>query len=205
MKSNKKYVIFALMLVASLLFCGTSSATTSPVSFTVTSLGGGLFQYDWTVNYVGETDAGSKFGQLEVYLPFPNMGTGSDANGGALIGTFTGGAGTNVTVPWSAAHFDATQSGWTQARIDLESPDQEGFDPNLSEIAFLTNAADSAAATYNFSYVLDTQLTSFFYELHGAEEADPAFQSGVVPLPPSALLLASGLLGLVGFRRFMKS
>ena len=189
----------------SLNFCGTSSAVTSSVGFTVNSLGSGLFEYDWTVNYVGETAAGSKFGQIEIYLPFSNMGTGSDANGGSLTGTFTGGAGTNVTVPWNAGHFDASHQGpgslgWTQARVDLESPDQEGFDPNLSEIAFLTDAADSAAGIYNFSYVLDAQLGSFRYELHGAEEADPGFQSGVasVPLPPSALLFASGLLGSGG-------
>jgi hypothetical protein len=143
---------------------------------------------------------------LEVYLPY-KMNSATDnlttLNGATLTATsptpYDDINGPTVTYPWNAYHYDSSHTDWTQAWVDLETPDQEGFDPPKGEIAFMTNGFDLAAATYQYSYILDKNYSSFFYELHDSREADiGVFQSGTVPLPPSALLLGSGLLGLLG-------
>jgi hypothetical protein len=206
----KKLWVYGIMLAAVCLFASGPSYAMS-VGFTVSDLGGGVYEYKWTVDYPGSSNPDGYFGQLEVYLN-DYMGTATNntttLNGATLKVTKPLTAdGIVVTYPWNAAHYNNTaHPDWTQARIDLENPDQEGFDPDVGEIAFLTNAADSAPGIYNFSYQLNRNLTSFFYEIHNANEADNKLvQSGtaVVPLPPSVLLLGSGLLGLgaIGWRR----
>jgi hypothetical protein len=207
---KKKVLIFAFLAVGVFLFSSQPSHAVNTVGFTTTDNLNGTWTYFWTVGFDGLNPTG--YGQLEVYLP-TLMNSATDnlttLNGAVLTPkppTPYSAAGPTVTYPWNAAHYDATHVDWTQGRIDLETPDQEGFDPNVAEIAFLTIAQDNVAGTYNYSYILNQNLSSFFYELHDAREADNGvFQSGVVPLPPSVLLLGSGLLGLAGFRRFRKS
>lgn len=185
----------ALLAVGVFLGSSQPSPAVDTVGFTRTNNGNGTWTYLWTVVYDGLNPTG--YGQLEVYFPFAHMGTGSDANGGGMVGVFSGGLGTNVTLPENAAFYSGTHAAWTQARLDLESPDQEGFDPPSAEIGFFMNGQDTVAATYQYSYVLDAALGSFFYELHDSREADEGrFQEGVVPLPPGVLLLGSGLLGM---------
>jgi hypothetical protein len=146
--------------------------------------------------------------QLPILLPSPQLISNDAANGATTTGTFDGGAGTNVSLPWNAKYYNTAQSGWDQPRVELASPDQEGFDPNLAEIGFTTNSADSAEPTIShFSYRLDSYLTSFYYELQDSRKSDSnewKTDTATVPLPPTLLFFGSGLLGLVGWRRFRK-
>jgi len=218
----KKLSAYGLMLAA-LCFLAIpppyAQSADIPVSFTYDDIGGGTYEYIWTVAYDGRLQG---FGELEVYLPTRmNSATKNTSTlNGSTNNVFTvyDPAGPIVTYPWNALHFNAALTKWTQAGIHLESPPKDGFDPQyMSEIEFGTsNTADKAAGTYKFSYLLkyadNHYLTSFRYELHGTEESDDiALQKGTaygtdpVPLPPSVLLLGSGLLGLAGWRRFRKN
>jgi hypothetical protein len=203
---KRKLWIYVMLLAASGLFASVPSYATTTVSFTVTTVSPGLYEYYWTVDYGGTASGDSSLGHVEIYFPFKYMNANSDANGGSKIGTFTGGGGTTVTLPYNAGHYGAT--GWAQSAIQLESFDQETHAEEYAEIDFNTTAADSGKYVYHFSYRLDSLVTSFYYELHTASEAGDGWQNGTanaVPLPPSALLLGSALLGLMGWRRFRKS
>ena len=179
-------------------------AADTSVGFGITNLGAGTYLYTWTINYSGETQAGAKFGALEVYFPGNMMaGSGPDLGSSQRIGTFDGS--TLVTETKNAAFYGGP-AGWSQSRIQLESPDQEGFDPPYSsEIDFNTNAADSAAALYTFTYKLDTYLATFHWELHDAREADTGGEwlSGTseIPEPGTLALLFLGLPALAYLRR----
>jgi hypothetical protein len=208
MQVKKKFLVLAMLAVVVLLCSSQPSHASSTVGFTTTDNGDGTWTYLWTVNYDGTNPTG--YGQIEIYLPYKMNSATNNAttlNGANLITTgvnpYDDVNGAIVTYPWNALHFDATKTNWTQAWVDLETPDQEGFDPNnVAEIAFLTIAQDNAAGTYQYSFTLDQYRSSFFYELHDAREAEEgAFQEGVVPLPPSVLLLGSGLLGIITLRK----
>jgi hypothetical protein len=205
-KTSRELLVCGLVLTAVCLSAGTPSFADTTVGFTVTNVGGGVYEYLWTVGYDGNNPTG--FGQLEVYLSTRMNSATNDANtlnGANLVPkppTPYDPAGPIVTYPWNALHYDAGHTAWTQARIDLETPDQEGTDPDLGEIAFFMNGQDTAAGTYQFSYRLDQNLTSFFYELHDAREADEGvFQSGSVPEPATLSLLALGGLAMLRRRK----
>lgn len=212
MNLAKKFVVFAVMTAAVWSFSD-MPARAATVSFTV-SPGIGYWEYKWTVNYLGKANEGNhSFGHFEVYFTEKMNEATNDSttlNGATLVTTGSdpySATGPIVTYPKSANVLDdPNHSGWTQARAVLETPDQEGFDPkHVSEIDYSTTGADTLASTYHFSYRLNKYYSSFFYELQDAAETDPGWQEGtaVVPLPASALLLGSGLLGLglLGYRR----
>ncbi len=50
-----------------------------------------------------------------------------------------------------------------------------------------------------------TEIVTIMHRDAGVTSFDASLNTSAVPLPPSALLLGSGLLGLVGLRRFRKS
>jgi hypothetical protein len=204
MSPNKKIWLIGMILTAVCLIAGAPAFATTTVGFTVTNVGSGVYEYNWTVNYGGQGGTDGKFGHMEIYLPFAYMNLNSNANGGSKKGTFTGGDGTTVTLPYNAGHYGAT--GWAQSAIQLESPDQEGGEFAKAEIDFNTTSADSNTYVYHFSYRVDSLITSFYYELATASESEggAVWKEGSisVPLSPSALFLATGLLGLGGWRRF---
>lgn len=77
------------------------------------------------------------------------------------------------------------------------TPDADYLDPLLSHGLF------TLAAGHH-------ELTIQTYQVYAGAEAFPppvgvAFFQVAAPLPPSAWLLGSGMLGLIGFRRFKKS
>jgi hypothetical protein len=211
---KKKLSVYVLMLAVLCFFASAppcAQSTEIPVSFVWKDLGGGTYEYTWTVVYDGR---GNGFGELEVYLPtWMNSATnnvttlnGSENN---WLKSFNA-AGPTVSYPWNAMHFNAALTKWPQAGIHLESPPKDGFDPqDKSEIEFGTSNNVDVAGTYQFSYRLkygnNQYLTSFYYELHDAREADSdalqkatAYGTAAVPLPPSVFLLGTGLLGLAG-------
>jgi hypothetical protein len=204
--SLKKKWFCGLILAAIGLFASAPSYASTTVGFTVTTVSPGLYEYYWTVNYGGQGGTDGKFGHMEIYFPFEYMNVNSNANGGSKIGTFSGIAGTTITLPYNAGHYGAF--GWAQSQLQLESPDQEGGESAKAEIDFNTTAADKNAYIYHFSYRVDSLISSFFYELATASESEggSVWKEGTasVPLPPTVLLLGSGLLGLRGWRRFRK-
>jgi hypothetical protein len=204
--SLKKRKWFCGVILAIGLFASSPSYAQTTVGFTVTTVSPLLYEYYWTVNYGGQDSTDGKFGHMEIYFSFKYMNVDSNANGGSKKGTFSGPAGTTITLPYNAGHYGAT--GWAQSQLQLESPDQEGGESAKAEIDFNTTAADSNPYIYHFSYRVDSLITSFSYELSSASKSDvgSVWKEGTanVPLPPSALLMTSGLLGLVGYRRFRK-
>ncbi len=101
---------------------------------------------------------------------------------------------TNPSDPHGVAQLysdDALPPGWTINSIPTGvnvgfALFAENTDDTFNSITESgVGGGQGASVTYNFN-------------------SDP-FNSSEVPLPPSALLMGSGLLGLVGFRRFRKS
>lgn len=82
--------------------------------------------------------------------------------------------------------------------------------------AYLTIGGDTITLNYDtlwdrpfLGIISDTPLTSVSiapdFETGNYIAADHVYVGSAVPVPPSVLLLGSGLLGLVGWRRFRKS
>lgn len=91
-----------------------------------------------------------------------------------------------VTLPWQV---DITMGGVTKT-------------------FFISPDLDPAPRTYTYAGLGlegdQLSLTLHQVDAHFVMLSEVQFDSGVVPLPPGALLFGSGLLGLVGWRRFRK-
>ncbi len=116
-----------------------------------------------------------------------------------LLNLTGGNVNTSANIPFSEmATFgfsDTSSGGGTRTTVNQNSPNQSyGFIFNLGQFdsnlagQYIVAFEDGGGGTYGDS-----------------DYNDMVARVSSVPLPPSALLLCSGLLGLIGLRRFRKS
>jgi hypothetical protein len=111
----------------------------------------------------------------------------------------------------SVNNFDSftTSVGANNTFGGLFAPSTASRDGDGSTISFgfaQGVASNSQLSDYFYVVTNATNFTSGFFNLiDGGVSSNAAFAPTAAPIPPSALLLGTGLLGLVGFRRFRKS
>jgi hypothetical protein len=212
--------IVALTLVM-LMVAATANAVTTML-ITITPVGPN-WNYDFLANWGGDGLGSTGFASLEVEVPnykiVPPVNPPNDVSqpGGTATYVFTQArpyTGTNQSFTIIGSILDPDEHGnanWGPHSSDvreIETPDQEGFDPsNVSEVSWQSGGHTTTLGLYEFSFVADTFVSSslLHWELKGDNENDVRSIEGTgttdVPEPATVGLFGLGLLGLGIVRR----
>jgi hypothetical protein len=147
--------------------------------------------------FVKNTTAGDIYNFLGIYI---NAHRGIVASIDVPQGPGTSGPYSHSVTVW----------GWDTAAELLYITDSDDGNTLLKTYSFFQSGGQVYIDNYTNLYtsatdVLITQLTRLNINELGIEPDHGAGPGPTVPLPPSMVLLGSGLLGLVGWRRFRKS
>jgi hypothetical protein len=166
-----------------------TSTTTATITFTSLTAAGNI--YLMGDNHVVDVNVNATSWTLGTI-------TGTNSGTGFTPGAFSNGGSGNVDSFGNFNQIIDDFDGFTHSAdsISFQLTDTSGTWPSAS--AVLTPNSDGWEAAAHIFVTASPANAS-----NGAVQT--GFAAGVVPIPPTALLLGSGLLGLVGLRRFRKS
>jgi hypothetical protein len=183
-----------------------ASATIDP-----TALGGGLFQYDITLNDIGTTPLGTFwFSWIPGQDYMPVMPTNIDSPTGWSDIVTHGGATDGYAIQWVAGSSEVMQSGQSLSGYEFQSTvtPAELAAPNVfyttnSLISLFGSNLGSSMATFDSTTLSNPVVTSFVYGAGPFSDAGFQFVPAISSVPePSMMLWTSVIFGaLLIFRR----
>ena len=198
-------MLAAVLIVLAVCTCGSAQAN-------LIDNGGGLI-YDTVLNitwYDNPNYVTHVYGDYVTWVESLNVGGVTGWRFPTTPGTKIG-----VTDEGEMGHLFYIELGNPVVLDGVGNPvgrfDNKGPFVNLNALylGFYTSMTKDGANYYYFDFGSGSQslayIGNWYYWIHGLAVHDGNIGSSVVPLPPSTLLLGSGLLGLAGWRRFRKN